>query len=390
MSVFSFFHDLGIIPNNGTGLENDPSLLQGQELMQYERLYTKQVEPHLKLLQITSIPGINSIVETMDYNDSTQSSKTNDSKSVSKLEEEFNKTLIEYTNTYQIFSEDLLKNSSEDRSQYFNKTVTTGDGNYIYVNDYGFTHRYSTDAWKNNCSSCPNDAIDISVEDLSKLSEEAPMGLGQPCKVAGNNVINNDTKEVAWVDIKGYKHPYTESLWKQKDSTCNIKPIPLSAKQYNAIPSKNNMSSSTVCNQIDIDPVIWHKLTELNNKLLILAQELNKELDSLKVTDTKLQNSLNNQKNVLNEHVNTLSDNKNNINQINNNFETVLGKREDSELSGHSSQLQYMVWTILAITILILTINTLTGNIGNITNGFVVIISLIAIYIFAKWLYNKL
>jgi hypothetical protein len=35
--VVSFLHDLGIIPNKGTGLENDPNLLQGQEFKQYNR-----------------------------------------------------------------------------------------------------------------------------------------------------------------------------------------------------------------------------------------------------------------------------------------------------------------------------------------------------------------
>ena len=390
MSVVSFIHDLGITPNEGTGLENDPSLLQGQQLMEYERLYAKLAEPHLKLLQITSIPGINSITETMNHDNSTQSSKINNKKVISNLEEEFNKTLIKYTNTYQIFTENILQNSKGDRSQYFDKTVTTGDGNYIYVNDFGFTHRYSTDAWKNNSASCPKDATNISTEDLSKLPEEAPMGLGQPCKVAGNNIINIETKEVAWVDIKGYKHPYTDSLWKKKDSTCDIEPIPLSSTQYNAVPSASNMTSSTICNQIDVDPTIWHKLTELNNKLLILSKQLNKQLNSLQTTDKKLQNNVNNQKKLINSHVNNLSSNKNQITHINNSFETVLGRRENTSLTAHSNKLQYMVWMILAITILILTFKTLlTGSAGRITNGFVVIVLLIVIYIFARWLYNK-
>ena len=64
MSVTNFLHNLGIISGKTTGLENDPNLQQGQEFMEYEKLYTKLAEPHLGALQITSIPGINSIVET--------------------------------------------------------------------------------------------------------------------------------------------------------------------------------------------------------------------------------------------------------------------------------------------------------------------------------------
>jgi Ca2+-binding EF-hand superfamily protein len=39
MSVISFFNDLGIIPNKGTGLEKNENLLQGQQFMEYGRHY---------------------------------------------------------------------------------------------------------------------------------------------------------------------------------------------------------------------------------------------------------------------------------------------------------------------------------------------------------------
>ena len=149
MSVISFLNDLGIISNKDTSAEQDPNLLQGQELMELERGYIKDAIPHLELLQITSNPKISSIIETLDNDDSTAVTTKNVASDVSKLEDEFNKTLIQYTNTYKELSESLLKKNQTQKGvyQYYNKVLTSDDGNYVYVNNYGYTHRYSTDAW---------------------------------------------------------------------------------------------------------------------------------------------------------------------------------------------------------------------------------------------------
>ena len=78
MSVVSFLHDLGIIPNETTGLENDHNLLQGQKFMEYGRVYASAARPHLQLLEISSSPEINSIVETFNDDNSTVSNKNLD------------------------------------------------------------------------------------------------------------------------------------------------------------------------------------------------------------------------------------------------------------------------------------------------------------------------
>jgi hypothetical protein len=102
MSVLSFLNDLGIIPNEGTGLENDSNLLQGQKYMEYGRVYKKSVEPHLKNLQMTSMPNVISVVEGMK---AVKSSSAISNSEISKNENEFNKTMIEYSSTYKQLSD---------------------------------------------------------------------------------------------------------------------------------------------------------------------------------------------------------------------------------------------------------------------------------------------
>ena len=100
MTALSFLNDLGIIPNEGTGLENDSNLLQGQKYMEYGRVYEKSVEPHLKNLQMTSLPNVSSFVEGMHGENSVKSISPMSKSEISQNENEFNKTMIEYSSLY--------------------------------------------------------------------------------------------------------------------------------------------------------------------------------------------------------------------------------------------------------------------------------------------------
>ena len=391
MSLVSFLHDLGIIPNEGTGLENDPNLLQGQQYKEYGRLYAAEVRPRLDALQVTSIPGIDSVVETLDSASSTKSSQKSGTGNVGAIEQEFNKTLAEYTKTYQIFSEELMKKNQtqKDTYKFYNKVLTSGDGNYTYVNDYGYTHRYSTDAWSNNSASCPSDPLSVSAEDMAKLKNVGPnMGSGQACGVAGSN-IKNESGEAAWVDIQGYKHVYSSDVWNDKNSTCNVPAISLTNAEYNAIPSGNPMTSTSVCDQLDVDPNVWSKLSKLNDKLLALAEAMGKELGELVVTDIKLKQAVEQQQQQLNGYITTLNDDKSRMSHHNQRYITVEGEREDSGLVLQSNWYHYLVWLVLAVTILSITVHTLmTGDPGRVANGVTLIISLILLYILVRWLYR--
>lgn len=105
MTALSFLNDLGIIPNEGTGLENDSNLLQGQKYMEYGRVYEKSVEPHLKNLQMTSLPNVSSFVEGMHGENSVKSITPMSKSEISQNENEFNKTMIEYSSLYKQLTE---------------------------------------------------------------------------------------------------------------------------------------------------------------------------------------------------------------------------------------------------------------------------------------------
>ena len=389
MNFMSFLNDLGIIPNKGTSYEKNLSLNQGQEFMDFNRMHNRKEGKKLDALQVTSMPGISSIVENMQnmHSSTPDTKKTN----VTKLENEFNKTLAEYDVVYRQFSEDILKTNKKDREikKYFDEVITTGDGNYSYVNDYGFTQKYSNDAWSNNAENCPSDPMTVTKDIMAKFQGGSDMGNGQPCDVAGKNIQNEDTKEYAWVDIKGKKHIYSDKLWQTKNENCNIPAISLSAKEYNAIPSGGNMTTTNNCMQLKVDPKIWKKMNMLNNKMEKLANQMLKQIDGLEVEDINLNAVMLEQREKMQKYISKIEKDRKQLNFYNQSYVTVMAEHEDSQLRETSTKYHYIAWILVVLTIFALMLHNGLNPKSNTTDTIVVVIGIIFIFVVSRAIYNR-
>lgn len=114
MYFISFLNDLGIIPNKNTNLENNKSLTQGQEYMDYSRMYSREITPKLERLQITHLSdiGIHSIVEEMDKMKPSSQHIIAPSDTLSLLEKKFNRVLDKYNSTYKLVVQELIKHTN--------------------------------------------------------------------------------------------------------------------------------------------------------------------------------------------------------------------------------------------------------------------------------------
>jgi hypothetical protein len=389
MYFLSFLNDLGIIPNKNTQFENNPSLLQGQEYMDYTRMYNRKITPRLKNLQITPLSdkGVHSIIEEMD--NQRNEHNVSPQQSISDLENNFNKVLDKYNSTYKLLIEQLIRNQKTDKNiqQYFGKVVTTNDGIYHYVNNYGYTHKYSDDAWKQNNESCTITPDTVTNDIFTKFKMGHDMGVGQPCKIAGSNIQNKKTKEHAWVDVKGFKHIYSASLWNNKTDSCNIPVISLEDETYNAIPSAGNMRDTTECIQLDIDPGLWSNLAKLNKELVGLAKKINDEISNLSVKDVTLKNKISQEQKKIDAYISSLNDDYKNIKQQSGNMLNVYGSKIDSNLQRNADKMSYVVWFIILLTILLL-----TGHAYTTENRFYdiigVVLAIIMLYIISRFIYN--
>ena len=375
---------------NNNSNHNDLNLNQGKEFLNYEFSYKQSVIPHLKPLQLTTSPKLSSIIESLDNqtvvnNTMNQPQQTR----INNIETEFNQKITEYSNTYKIFIENLINNTKDknDIIKYYGKVVKDNENNYTYVNDYGYTHKYLSNSWESNDTSCPNTAEEINTNLLNKFLKGPNMGSGQACKIAGQNIKNIETNEIAWVDIKGFKHVYSQGAWNKKQNSCNIKPIELSARAYNNIPRDSPMEEDTECLKLNVDSLLWKKLQKLNDELIVLSKQLLIELDKLKTDDSKLNQQLIERQIKINEYIKRFEEGKINVDSINNEYDTVSGQLHHSSTYTKSSHYQYIIWFILAILIFIAILRTINGEDTTFISGILVIILVFILYYILKILY---
>lgn len=391
MRFLSFLNDFGITPNEGTSVEHNPSLRQGQSLNDYNRHYNRNELPYLNELQNTGMPGVESVTEAMDTSSPKVRSGTTRKDDISKLQDKFNTVLAKYNATYKLFSESVLANSKTDKQvqQYFGQAVTSGDGNYAYINDYGFTHKYSTDAWSNNNVSCPSDAITVESAMFNALKPGPDMETGQPCGIAGKNIRNSKTKEYAWVDIKGYKHVYSTNVWKKKSPSCEVSVITLNEDEYNALPNGGNMTCTDTCMQLDIDPAIWDQLMKQNDELLAISRTLAKKLKFMVNEDNALQSALTETQQQLGQTIDKVTNDRSQLNSINNSLITINAEEEDTNTNKRMEYAHMIVWFILLITVISLTAHAFLSTQSNTGDILGVVFALILLFAIVKLVMNK-
>lgn len=388
----------------------DGNLNQGVAFMNFSNASKNRLYPQLSILQATSAPHLGSVIESLESNNSTQTTNTYTPQSVSKYEQEFNKTLAEYSIAYKSLIEDMVKNNSynvngkangtaqgnSNSSQYFGKTVSNS-GNYVYINDFGFTHKYSTDSWNKRDASCSGEITNISGDIYSTFNSGPDMGMGQACKIAGQNVKNTVTNEVAWIDIKGYKHVYSQDVWNKKQQTCNIAPIIISNSAYNAIPKGSDMTSTDICSNSGSDTSLnsdlIKKIDSLNAKLIELATKIMNENKQVTTTDKNLQEKLNQQHAILQNNINKLNNDRYQLYSGNTDYTTIQGSEQQSTRYLNYTFYNYLIWLILGVIFIIIVIKIAldVGNSESSQNDTILlfVVILFAFYFLIKWVSNN-
>jgi hypothetical protein len=369
--------------NSGTNLL-DFNLDQGKQLLNYNESIDDIVKPYLKLI------SEGTLIESM----SNHNLSGKDKKSLNGLENienTFNRTLADYSNTYKQFSEDLLNRNQSKKPivDYLGKTVDA-NGSIIYVNNFGYYHWYTPDSWNdgNINSSCSTDTKSYSKELPGEFTAGANMNKGQPCGMAGKVIKNTDTDEQAWVDIKGYKHIFPEGT-KMSTSCAEVNIIKISSSDYNLIPSGNSMSSTEECLALDVNPSLWKKLQDLNQQLKSQGMQLSNELGKLKLDNSTANDEIQQQRQKLQNHILKIDDDKNKLLYNKQMLVQMSGEEEDASLRMTSNYYGYLIWILLMILIVSLTVKSSLGKEGGPISPIVYLISAIFLLIFVVFLYNK-
>lgn len=378
---------------NGIFSNRNANLGQGKELLGYTDEYVRVLKPHLRQLQLSTSPDVSSIVEALNTAESTDASHIESKNKISTLEERFNKTLGEYARTSDQINEMLLRHHHKRLDSHNGMIVTTdGDQSFVYVNDYGFTHKYPRESpnakplLDQSCEKLKRAKIKQSV--LDQLHKGRAMSPGEPCGIAGKNIRRGKSDEHAWISIDGLKHVYPSHVWKKKKESCQVPVVVLDDLAYDAIPSGSAMTTSTDCNRgAGVPPTEWHRLHKLNEELTHLTELLTNEVNDLVTSDMHLTRKLEEQKIQLAQHTSSLGNDRREIQRIQSDFQTVVGVNQDARIQMRSDWLHYIVWFILAVTVISIVIHTARMNVpGKAAQIVVLIAALIAVYGVTSWI----
>ena len=345
--------------NNLNNINND----QGKQLLDFNNKHFENI--NVSRILETCDKSVCSIRETMDQSDSTNVNVTYNEllQEVKEKENKFNNKLKEYTDLQKTLNEELIKKNEfyKKNKSFLGKTVTNHDTNY-YVNNFGYTHTYTHEAWDNDHDSCPSSAIPIKSEELSRFKKSVDMNSGQPCHVAGQMIQNEKSQEYAWVDLKGIKHIYTSDVWGIRSKTCKTEIKKLSDEDFKAIPSGSNMRKHTPCMKLDINPRDYIKLREINQQLIHLAKDISESMNKVISKDQTINNKINNKKHKLETYLKDLDDNRDKIDEYTKSIVTISEQESDTSKEYTAQYYMYISWTLVAILIGSITIKTLSKN----------------------------
>lgn len=356
------------------------NLDEGKQMLDFNKQETKDLIPDLSLIEQGSI------YESMGNFDLNQSDK-NQLEGLSNIENDYNQLLAQFSQTYKQFSEELLNQNQTKKNivDYLGKVISDTDGNNYYVNNFGYTQKYSSSAWQSNNSSCPNTTVSFNGN-FNDFKTGNAMIPGQPCKIAGQIIKNTTSGETAWVDIKGMKHPFSGS----KSKSCSSQAIELSNQDYNLIPTGSAMGSTDTCLALDVNPTLYNKLQNLSEQIKSKANQLVSQMNSLSLSNSQAQNSLNNKKNTMMKQANEVSEINKQVIYNNRMLMRDSGEAEDASLRMTSNWYFYIAWIFVGILIISLTLANTSGVGGAPVSGITYVIVAIGVLFFISFLYKKL
>ena len=374
-------------------LSSDPNLQQGGRMLAHEEALVHDAGPHLDMLSITSDPSLLAHTEAMEGSGKggAAAAAKADVAKASQIEDEFNQTLAEYTSAYKQFTEDAMKNSASGGSSlHAGKVVDSGDGHYIYVNNHGFTHRYSTNAWEHKGNGCPSKAVPIDAEVLTKMKPGPSMNPGQPCGLEGKLVRNKGTREMAWVDMKGYKHSFSQDAWSHKSKSCEVEVHDIESASYEALPTGAAMEPGAPCSQGTVDAKAWDHLQKLNSKLVRLAGQLSQQLQKLQGEDKQLNSQMAKYQAKLTDYVSSLKGDKAHA-TTSRELENAVARSQSTRILASSRWYHYWAWVVTAVVVIALTARALSTDDPGAATTLIALVTLVVIlYNVVRWLYERL
>ena len=294
---------------------------------------------------------------------------------IEKSQSQLNQLLLEYSKSYQLLINEMLKNQTNPLLQkYVGKIVTISEGNddkYYYINNFGFSQVFSPQAWAARPRSCQLDIVPISAAEFIQFPVGPALGVGVDCGLEGNNIADAKTgKPTAWINIRGERYDWSSDnnfeTWNTRSQSCkdaNLKYI----DEANFKGLQSSGSNPTICNNLNVDPQLLTTIANLKKQIVELGKDMIVDIQKLRVNDAVTQLKINQTREIIKKKIEELEKDENDIATGNLDVNDMLNPnlkslKNDTHLRVVSNYSIYLVWIIIIIILLYLVYGTITGE----------------------------
>ena len=230
--------------------------------------------------------------------------------------------------------------------------------------NFGCAPDFAKEWWKqHSCKTNPTSLERPGCEQVntSIFKKGSEMSPGEPCNLAGKNIRNSTTDEVAWVDTAGTKHVYLNSKMRDNLIGCPSKvTVTLDDAKYSIVPTGSPMTVDSICLNISVNESDYIKLLNMNKQLQVLAANIVKQLDALISKDSETETEIRSKKSSIRGFLKNLKAERKNFDQNQQLLKTMKYQSEDSHVSYVSNKYHMIAWGLLVVGVGGFTIHQLT------------------------------
>ena len=298
------------------------------------------------------------------------------------------------TTLWNQIQETLLRNIERKKKVKYalGKWVDGGEDRLAYVNNYGYLTAYS-DPDEMRSERCNSQPVKLNATQMryviASTDDGGVMGRAMtPCGVAGHNIVNEGTEAVAWVDVKGVKHEYDEETWKKKQAACDISPIRVSESEWSSLPSGGRMKDVSVCNRLDVDTKLLMEYGKATSQLSGLVRSIDSKIKGIEGANAELRTAMRAARDNISRQIRAQDAARKSIKRDLAKVVSLNGELQNSHVAFKSNQLDFLVWTILALTVVGLAVAALLSPSSRLGDFVLVTLALVTIYWLATLFYD--
>jgi hypothetical protein len=265
---------------------------------------------------------------------------------LNRLKVIYTNLMNQYETKYEDYLKDILRRKKSNKVTIKNKVGTYNQQKY-WVSGNGVARKFTSESWSGKDNSCPQSSIDITSDEMAKLSSGPLMGVGGKCDTGGYSVKSPANGEVSWVDSQGVRHLYTDP--QNIHSSCpklDAAKTDFTAQQYDAIAVGTPYGENDSCRLISLDSPLHDQIVRIQNKMINIAKQMKALVDGNEGETGELRDEIEKKQSAIMRFIKKVEKRRQKIKRVEREIATYRGDFDNRVKQVKSIEAKFLAWTL--------------------------------------------